>query len=45
MLRHLSTQRMVTTQDVRTTYDLGRNATEIKFYDNHGWAFTETLAR
>jgi len=29
-------------QDKRTTYDLGGNPTEIKFYDNDGWAYTET---
>jgi len=29
-------------QDKRTTYDLGGNPVEIKFYDNDGWAYTET---
>ena len=33
---------MVVMQDKRTTYDLGGNPTEIKFYDNDGWAYTET---
>jgi len=35
-------EKMVVMQDKRTTYDLGGNPTEIKFYDNAGWAYTET---
>jgi hypothetical protein len=34
--------RMVTTQDIKTTYDLGGNPTEIKFTDEYGLAYTET---
>ena len=30
------------TQDIQTTFDLGRNPISIKTYDNSGWAFTET---
>ena len=33
---------MVVTQDIQTTFDLGRNPTGIKFSDNSGWAYTET---
>ena len=35
-------KRMVTTQDIRTTYDLGNNPTQIDFYDDQGLAYTET---
>ena len=35
-------EKMTVMQDKRTTYDLGGNPTEIKFYDNDGWAYTET---
>jgi len=35
-------ERMVVTQDTQTTYDLGGNPTEIKFYDSSGWAYTGT---
>jgi len=35
-------EKMVVLQDKRTTYDLGGNPTEIRFYDNAGWAYTET---
>ena len=35
-------KRMVTTQDIRTTYDLGNNPVEIDFYDDQGSAYTET---
>ena len=34
--------RMIVTQDIKTTYDLGGNATEIDFYDDSGHAYTET---
>jgi len=37
-----ATGRMEILQDTRTTYDLGGNPTEIQFYDEHGWAYTET---
>ena len=37
-------ERMNVLQDVRTTYDLGGKAKEIKFYDQSGWAYTETRA-
>jgi len=33
---------MIVTQDTKTTFDLGGNPTEIKFYDYQGWAYTET---
>ena len=33
---------MIVTQDTKTTFDLGGNPTEIKFYDSSGWAYTET---
>jgi len=35
-------EKMVVMQDKRTTYDLGGNPVEIQFYDNAGWAYTET---
>jgi len=35
-------ERMVVKQDIVTSYDLGGNPTEIKFYDNLGLAYTET---
>jgi len=42
-LKYNSTsQRMETLQDTQTDYDLGHNPTSVKFYDNSGWAFTET---
>jgi hypothetical protein len=34
--------RMVVTQDIRTTYDLGNNPTTIEFFDEYGLAYTET---
>ena len=34
--------RMIVTQDTKTTFDLGGNATEIKFADEYGLAYTET---
>jgi len=43
------TGRMVTTHDTHTTYDLGKNATQINVYSNLGpggaaaaWAYTES---
>jgi hypothetical protein len=33
---------MVVRQDIRTTYDLGGNATQVKFCDDLGLAYTET---
>ena len=35
-------ERMNVLEEKRTTYDLGNNPTEVKFYDNVGWAYTET---
>jgi len=35
-------ERMNVLEDKRTTYDLGNNPTEVKHYDNVGWAYTET---
>jgi hypothetical protein len=32
----------VVLRDVHTSYDLGNNPTEIKFYDKDGWAYTLT---
>ena len=34
--------RMIVTQDIKTTYDLGGNATQIDFADDSGHAYTET---
>ncbi|MCP4709702.1 MAG: hypothetical protein GY869_13840 [Planctomycetes bacterium] len=37
-----ASERMIVTQDKITTFDLGSNPTEIKFYDSSDWAYTET---
>jgi len=37
-----TTEMMIVTQDKITSYDLGGNPTEIKYYDNLGWVYTET---
>jgi hypothetical protein len=42
MAWHGTNERMVVKQDIKTTYDLGGNPTEVKFYDNLGLAYTET---